>query len=345
MKLTLNMPVVELYAHDVAKLSAALARKLAVAVAGYAGKSDVEAVTVEDLLNYFPLRYEDRSRFISIDQLENGMEAAVEIYTKVSGGFRVGKNRGPRQPPLFIFEISGADERRTQKPVVVKWFVSGKQAERIVAYYAERFSRGTRFVAYGKWEWDIRLNTFALMVSKPEELEILPVSESPVVTGGFFDAIEHPPDTSGGSDTEDPPDTWNCSDAGDSPDTSGGSESDEDLADDFGDPEFAPIHTARRVPIYRKLGPFQTKRLREIIHSVLEKIDRTSIPENLPADLLIRQNLATRGQAISEIHFPPENSSIAEYEMFRSPAHKRLIFEEFFWLSLAMQLVRGERRK
>src|SRR5450631_1631968 len=126
MKLTLKTPIIEIHEHDIAKLSALMSRKLAVAVAGYAGKSDAASVTVEDLLNYFPTRYEDRSKFISIDQLEDGMEAAVEIYTKVSGGFRVGKNRDPRKPPLFLFEITGADEFRTQKPVVVKWFVSGK---------------------------------------------------------------------------------------------------------------------------------------------------------------------------------------------------------------------------
>ena len=31
--------------------------------------------------------------------------------------------------------------------------------------------------------------------------------------------------------------------------------------------------------------------------------------------------------------------------MFRSEAHRRLIFEEFFWVSFALQLIRGEREK
>ena len=119
----------------------------------------------------------------------------------------------------------------------------------------------------------------------------------------------------------------------------------DDLDEDTGNPEFAPVHTARRVPIYRKLGPFQTKRLREITYDVLQKLDAKSVPDDLPSDLLERQNLATRAQALAEIHFPPDDSSIAEYEMFRSPAHKRLIFDEFFWLSFSMQLAAGERQK
>ena len=308
MKLTLTTPILELPHHEIAKLSPAMVRKLSIALAGFANRSDPAAATVEDLLGYFPTRYEDRSNFMTIDQLQPDMEAAVEIYVKVSGGFRVGKNRGPRQPPLFLFEITGADGARTQKPVVVKWFVSGKAAERIVAYYEDRFPRGTRFVAYGKWEWDDRRNTFSLMLNKPEELEILPsVGSEPL-------AFE------------------------------GGSDSDE-LLDDRGNPEFAPVHTARRVPIYRKLGEFQTKRLREIVYDVLQKLDPASITDDLPADLLKRQNLATRAQALAEIHFPPEDSLISEYEMFRSAAHKRLIFDEFFWLSFSMQLLRGERQK
>ena len=315
MKLKLDTPIIELFRYDIAKLSLAMSRKLAVALAGFAGKADVDAVTVEDLLNYFPARYEDRSNLLSIDKLEDGLEAAVEIYVKVSGGFQVGKNRGPKQPPLFIFEISGCDEERRFRPVTIKWFVSGRNAKEIVNWYSDRFRQGTRFVAFGKWEWDGRRNTFALMLTKPDELEILPMSEPTEVAGDLTQ-----PAATAGIDAD-------------------------DLDDDTGDPAFATVHTARRVPIYRKLGPFQTKRLREIIHSVLQNLDRTSVVDDLPADLLERQNLATRAQALVEIHFPPDDSSIAEYERFRSPAHKRLIFDEFFWLSFSMQMLRGERQK
>ncbi len=319
--------IVEIPDRLIGKTSAALRRKLAIALAGAANKTNPDHVTVEDLLLYFPARYEDRSNMLSIDLIEDGMEAAVEIVVKVSGGYRVGKNRNPRQPPLFLFEISGSDVARKHRPIVVKWFISGKAAERVVAYYQDRFAQGTRFVAYGKWERDERRNTFSLMVNKPEELEILPDvgldfgSVPPAVAGGAL-GIEHktPPATAGGTDND-------------------------DLEEDRDRPEFATVHSGRRVPIYRKLGPFQTKRLREIIHSVLENLDRDSVIENMPLELIARQNLLTRAQALKEIHFPPETASIAQYEMFRSDAQKRLIFDEFFWLSFQMQLLRGERQK
>ena len=180
MKLTLTTPILELPRHEVAKLTTALSRKLAVALAGFANKTSPDNVTVEDLLNYLPSRYEDRSNFLSLGKLEPDMEAAVELYVKVSGGFRVGKNRHPKQPPLFLFEISGADAARQQKPVVVKWFVSGRNAADIVNWYTDRFRQGTRFVAFGKWEWDDKRNTYALMVNKPDEIEILPSDAAPL---------------------------------------------------------------------------------------------------------------------------------------------------------------------
>ena len=313
MSLKLDTPIIELHKHGIGHLTAPTAGKLAAALAPIAQKTDLADVSVNDLLNYFPSRYEDRSNFITIDQLQDGMEAAVEIYVRNSGGNRVGRNRDPRKPPLFIFEVTGGDAERQHPPVQVKWFVSGRNASQILDWYEKRFARGTRFVAYGRWETDNR-GVFYLKLNKPEELEILPSDDS----GDEFGLLKEPAKKF-------------------SDETS--------LEQDIASPEFTPVHTARRVPIYRKLGPFQTKRLREITHDVLAKLDHPSITDDLPAEIIERNNMATRAQALAEIHFPPDDSLIPEYEMYRSPAQRRLIFEEFFWLSFSMQLIRGERQK
>ena len=309
MSLTLDTPIVELPRHKVGHLTTPMAGKLAAALAPIAAKTDVADVTVADLLNYFPSRYEDRSNFITVGELRDGMEAAIEVNVRNSGGKRVGKNRDPRKPPLFIFEVTGGDADRRYPPVQVKWFVSGRNASNVLEWYEKRFARGVRFVAYGLWERDAR-GVFYLKLNKPEELEILPSignGEVGLLTEEFSDESK--------------------------------------LEQDIANPEFTPVHTARRVPIYRKLGPFQTKRLREIMHDVLAKLDRASIRDDLPQEIIERNKLATRAQAIAEIHFPPDDSLISEYEMYRSPAQRRLIFEEFFWLSFSMQLIRGERQK
>ncbi|HSK74787.1 MAG TPA: DEAD/DEAH box helicase, partial [Pyrinomonadaceae bacterium] len=345
MKINLKTPLIKLHEYDIANLTATMSRKLAMAIANHANKSDLTEATVEDLLNYFPMRYEDRSNLIQIDELTTDLEASVELYVRVSGGFKVGKNRPAKAPPLYIFEITGSDAERTRKPVVVWWFVSGKQAHRIIHYYQERFSRGTRFVAYGKWEWDARRNTFSLRLNKPDELEILPNFEDTESFGLLRNllATENNEPQINADEREFEKKDQNSKDKEQR--TKDEKQEDEDLIEDVDNPEFAMVHTGRRVPVYRKLGQFQTKRLREIVFSILQNLDKSSIRETLPEDLRRRQKLISRAEAVEQIHFPPEDSSISEYEMARSAAHLRLIFEEFFWVSFALQLKRGERKK
>ena len=321
MDLQLTTPVAKLHLAKVAGITPWVSKHLAQAVAGFAAKAEPDEATVEDLLNYFPSRYEDRSRFLGIDQLYDGLEASVELYIRVSGAFQVGRNRGPKQPPLYIFEITGSDRERTKKPVVVFWFLSGKNAKPIIEYYNSRFARGVRLVAHGRWEWDGRRNTFVLKVNKPDELEVLPA--------------ESDPETFGLLEGDGPPPASEPAKASDS----------DDLDEDRESPEFATVHTARSVPIYRKLGRFQTKRLREIMYAVLQGLKDDAVPETLPEKLITDEGLVSRAKAFREIHFPPEEVPVADYERFRAPAQKRLIFEEFFGLSYALQMLRGERQK
>jgi ATP-dependent DNA helicase RecG len=316
MKLSPNTPILSFHEHKIASLSQAMSRKLALAVANFSNKTDASQATVEDLLNYFPMRYEDRSNLIQIDDLTPNLEASLDLYVRVSGGFRVGKNRGPKSPPLYVFEITASDVERTRKPVIIMWFVSGKVASHVIKYHENRFKRGTRFVAYGKWEWDPRRATFQLKLTKPDELEILPM-EADIDSFGLLK---------------------NESEAAEVLDTT-----EEGLFDDAN--EFPLIHVGRRVPVYRKLAEFQTKRLREIIYNVLQNIEPKDFSDNLPKELCEKNRLISRFEAIKGIHFPPENSSLVEYAQARSEAQKRLIFEEFFWVSFALQLRRGERAK
>src|SRR5215207_2877897 len=349
MSLTLDTPVLHLAEQGIARLGVQMSRRLALALAHVAGKADAGEVAVEDLLNYLPMRYEDRSNMARISDLKDGVEASLELYVRVAGGFQVGKNRGPKAPPLFIFEVTAGDPERTGKPVVVWWFVSGRQAARIVAYWRQRFTRAARFVAFGKWEWDSRRNTFALRLAKPDELEMLPgtltppehalirMAEEEEARGGFNangDVKNEGRATAGASSRA----------AGEDGDAA---EDVEDAAsvEEATDPALAAIHVGRRVPVYRKLGEFRTKRLREIMHAVLACLDDEAFEETLPADLITRQNLIARADALRRIHFPTDDASLAEYEGARSPAHLRLIFEEFFWVALAIAIRRSERVK
>jgi ATP-dependent DNA helicase RecG len=337
MTLSLDTPVLHLSEHGIARLGVQMSRRLALALAHVAGKSDAGEVTVEDLLNYLPMRYEDRSNMARIADLTDGVEASLDLYVRVAGGFQVGKNRGPKAPPLYIFEVTASDPERTGKPVVVKWFVSGRQAGRIVAYHKQRFQRGTRFIAFGKWEWDPRSNGFALMVAKPDEqLEMLPGTYA-LPENALIRLAEQ---AQGDSDSG--PLVNHVGAEGENVDED---DAVENGVDEVTDPALAAIHVARRVPVYRKLGEFRTKRLREIVHAVLSKLDDSAFEETLPADLITRRHLASRAEATRRIHFPSDDAPLAEYESARSPAHVRLIFEEFFWVAVAIQLRRDARVK
>ncbi|HVF41604.1 MAG TPA: ATP-dependent DNA helicase RecG [Pyrinomonadaceae bacterium] len=339
MSLSLDTPVMQLAQSGIPRFGAQTARRLALALANVSGKSDAGEVSVEDLLNYLPMRYEDRSNLARIADLEDGVEASLDLYVRVAGGFQVGKHRGPKAPPLYIFEVTASDPERTGKPVVVKWFVSGRQAPRIVAYHRQRFQRGARFIAFGKWEWDSRSNTFALMLNKPDELEMLPGSFAPPENALIRLAEQAQGESGAGANGGA---NALAEDAG-APGAD--EEADENSVDEVTDPALAAIHVARRVPVYRKLGEFRTKRLREIVHAVLSRLEDGAFEETLPADLVKRRQLASRAEAIRKIHFPSDETPLAEYEHARSPAHLRLIFEEFFWVALAIALRRGERVK
>src|ERR1700722_3002906 len=48
--------------------------------------------------------------------------------------------------------------------------------------------------------------------------------------------------------------------------------------------------------------------------------------------------------ALEALHFPPAGTSMTELMSARTPAHRRLIFEEFFYLELGLELKRRKLR-
>ncbi|HKY06192.1 MAG TPA: ATP-dependent DNA helicase RecG [Blastocatellia bacterium] len=264
--LKLSTPLYELHLHEIPRLAIKTAQKLAVGVAAASGAGNPLSVTVEDLLNYLPMRYEDRSNLARVRDLEHGAYATIEVEVRLAGTYAV---KGGR---LRIFEFSGVDETGQ---VRAYWWNQ--------AYLQNSFPRGRRVLLYGQWKRGRR---------------------------GFFE-VENP-DYEFTSD-------------------------DEDAAD--------PIHTGRRVPVYRKLGDVRPKQLRSIVYHVLERLDLSEIEEVMPEELLGRNRLIGRAAAYRQIHFPADDAPLELYNKAQSPAHRRLIFEEFFWVALAMGLRRQGREQ
>src|SRR6187401_1765709 len=108
---------------------------------------------------------------------------------------------------------------------------------------------------------------------------------------------------------------------------------------DPADAAVATVHTGRVVPVYEKTGQLTAKMQRTLVHQALQAMP-AQLPDPLPAAVRTRQKLIDRRAALEQVHFPDPDASIAELNAFRSPAHRRLIFEEFFLFQLGIVLRR-----
>src|SRR5665213_3127292 len=110
--------------------------------------------TVEDLINYFPFRYEDRSNLKTIAQLAPGELATVVAEV------RTAKLTGLRRRSLGLFEAEFTDASRAT--IRGKWFHG--------AYLAERQTPGTRVALFGKIEFDSYRGELQMMHPETELL-------------------------------------------------------------------------------------------------------------------------------------------------------------------------------
>jgi ATP-dependent DNA helicase RecG len=104
----------------------------------------------------------------------------------------------------------------------------------------------------------------------------------------------------------------------------------------------AALHTGRVVPIYEAAGKVTTRVLRGVIHGVLEALQPVADP--LPPGIRDQLKLLDRWSALRDLHFPPQDADLRLLNAFRSRAHFRLIFEEFFWLECGLSLKRAKAR-
>jgi len=118
------------------------------------------------------------------------------------------------------------------------------------------------------------------------------------------------------------------------------------LPDASDDAETQLLEVGRITPVYESLGGSRlaSRWQRKVIFHLLESV-RGSVPECLPRELLQRLGLPNRETALREIHFPPEGTPFAELQSSATPAHRRLIFEELFYLELGLELKRRRMRE
>jgi ATP-dependent DNA helicase RecG len=86
------------------------------------------------------------------------------------------------------------------------------------------------------------------------------------------------------------------------------------------------------IPIYVETEGLSSAKIEKLIHAAFEQIKEWPA-EKLPLELVRKQKLISLDEALYRLH-KPEPEYATDYNEFKSDAHKRIIFEEFFWLEL-----------
>ena len=100
------------------------------------------------------------------------------------------------------------------------------------------------------------------------------------------------------------------------------------------------IHTGRMVPIYGRLPGLSSRMIRRAVHSILKMLPDVLL-DPLPMGVAAKRRFPDRRAAFEGVHFPPEGCDPDLLARGETAAHRRLIFEEFFFLQLGFAISRS----
>lgn len=117
------------------------------------------------------------------------------------------------------------------------------------------------------------------------------------------------------------------------------------LPDTGDDAETLLLEVGRITPVYESLGGSRlaSRWQRKVIFHLLEGV-RGAVPECFPEQMRMRLGLLDRETALCQAHYPPEGTPMGALQGWSTPAHRRLIFEELFFLELGLELKRRKMR-
>ncbi|MBM4133699.1 MAG: ATP-dependent DNA helicase RecG [Nitrospira sp.] len=111
----------------------------------------------------------------------------------------------------------------------------------------------------------------------------------------------------------------------------------------LGEEQDTPLHVGRIVPIYHETKGLTSRQFRTIVKHLLDR-HVPGMEDIVPAPLLAKLRLPPIHRAIPDLHFPPVPGRQAgqgwmdALDRGTTPAHRRLAFEEFFVLELALAM-------
>lgn len=102
------------------------------------------------------------------------------------------------------------------------------------------------------------------------------------------------------------------------------------------------LNFKRIVPIYSETEGLHQKYFRKVMNFALEQYSRY-VASPIPADICRKRNLLNIHEALLSVHFPGNNESVEQFISARSEAHRRLIYDEFFFFQLGMAVKKSGR--
>ncbi len=97
------------------------------------------------------------------------------------------------------------------------------------------------------------------------------------------------------------------------------------------------LHVGRIVPIYHETKGWTSRQMRVLARTLLDE-HAGNLRDILPVPIRARQRLIPFQQALHDVHFPKPGTDLQLLERGKTPAHRRLAFEELFLLQLALAL-------
>ena len=274
-----------------------------------AGLAERGVETVEDLLYHLPFRYEDRLHPRPLSAYRVGDVAS--LVGEVRGSVLLRTRSGP------IFEMTvgvrpakeddGAAMEGLLRPPPLAVLETVKCLWFHGTYLKDRFKPGQMVALYGKLEGSRSGNALNAMPGMTKFKMVQP-------------AFEVLPDANASGE----------------------------------DAEFTMLEMGRIVPVYESLGgktPWGAKLtsrwMRRVMWTVFRELEESQAQadETLPAALRARLGLPGRMEALRALHFPAAGTAMTELMSARTPAHRRLIFEEFWYLELGLELKRRRLRE
>ncbi|NGZ60084.1 MAG: DNA helicase RecG [Nitrospira sp. LK265] len=103
----------------------------------------------------------------------------------------------------------------------------------------------------------------------------------------------------------------------------------------IGEDTEATLHVGRIVPIYHETKGWTSRQMRVLVKTLLTD-HGIEIVDHLPVPIRARQRLIPIHEALHDVHFPKTGVDLQILERGKTPAHRRLAFEELLLLQLAL---------